>query len=112
MTVQPTGRTAAIDVTVTTLAPGQRVVIDGRIDIHTVPDLRQLLRRIVDDSRGPLVIDLTDAVIGDATALGLLVESHRRCRRAGRHMVFENACDRAERLLRAVRLLPTPAALD
>ena len=111
MTVQLTGGTAAVEVTVTMLAPGQRVVVAGRIDIHTVPDLRQLLRRTVDEADGPLVVDLSDAVIGDATALGLLVESQRRCRRAGREMVFENACDRAERLLRAVRLLPAPALL-
>ncbi len=102
----------AIDVAVTALAPGQRVVLDGRIDIHTVPDLRQVLRGLVDGARGPLVIDLSDAVIGDATALGLLVECQRRCHRMGRRMVFENACDRAERLLRAVRLLPAAALLD
>lgn len=109
MTVELAGGTAAVDVTVSTLRPGQRVEIHGRMDIHSVPDLRQVLRRIVDEARGPLVVDLGDSTIGDATALGLLVESHRRCRRAGREMLFENTCDRAERLLRAVRLLPTPA---
>lgn len=99
----------AVRVTVVTAtsADGQRVGLAGRLDVHTVPDLRLELHRVIASADGPLMIDLCDAEIGDATALGMLVECHHRCRRAGRAMTFENACDRGQRLLRAVRLHQT-----
>ena len=106
MTSQTRETADAVSITVREDAPGQCVSILGRIDIHSVPDLRLALHRVIDGSPGPLALDLADSVIGDATGLWMLVEAHRRCLRQGRPMSFENACDRAARLLRAVRLHP------
>ena len=59
-------------------ADGVLVKVTGRIDVHSVADLRRRLHPIIDDTPGPLLLDLGDAVIADGTALGLLLECHRR----------------------------------
>lgn len=112
MTAEMVDQTYVVEVRVVQGPQGQRAVLDGRIDVHTVADLRLVLHRLIDGSGGVLTLDLGNAVIGDAVALGMLVECHRRSRRAGRTMVFDNVCERGQRLLRAVRLYPaSPAAL-
>ncbi len=111
MTVEVQDQAQVVVVHVVEEARGQRAVLEGRIDVHTVADLRLALHRLIDSSDGLLILDLLDAEIGDAVALGMLVECHRRSRRAGRMMVFDNVCERGARLLRAVRLHPpSPAA--
>jgi anti-anti-sigma regulatory factor len=107
MTVEVVDQTQVVAVQVVEEAGGQRAILRGRLDVHTVPDLRLGLHRLIDGSAGVLTIDLRDAVIGDAVALGMLVECHRRSRRVGRTMVFDNVCERGARLLRAVRLYPS-----
>src|ERR1044072_9270236 len=62
---------------------GQEVAITGRIDVHTVPDVRLLLHEIIDTGCGDVHMRLAGAEIGDATRLGVLVEAYNRARRAG-----------------------------
>lgn len=83
---------------------GQVVTIHGRIDVHAISGLRDRLHDIVDAGSGDVVLRLGDAEIGDATALGLLVGTHHRARRAGRRLVVSEASERTARLLRASRL--------
>ena len=52
----------------------------------------------------PLLLDLGEAHVGDATGFGLIVECQRRARRAGRPMRIVAADDRTRRLLRRARL--------
>ncbi|MEO7069866.1 MAG: STAS domain-containing protein [Nostocoides sp.] len=112
MTVEAVDHTQSVEVRVVQEARGQRAILVGRLDVHSVPDLRLTLHRLIDTSTGMLTIDLRDAEIGDAVALGLLVECQRRSRRAGRLMVCDNVCERGARLLRAVRLHPpSPIAI-
>ncbi len=84
--------------------PGGQVCIRGRLDVHTVAEVRLLLQHAVDSGSGDLLVDLADAEIGDATGLGVLVGAHHRARRAGRQLVLVDVSDRLERLLRAARL--------
>lgn len=86
------------------VASGEEVAISGRIDVHSVPDVRLLLHDLVDSGSGELLVDLKAAEIGDATGLGVLVESFTRARRAGRRLVVTDMSPRTERLLRASRL--------
>lgn len=91
-------------VTVTTGAHGTLICVAGRIDGHTAADLRAELHDIIDNAISPLHLDLSDAELGDATALGLLVECHRRGRRRGHEMRLIAASARSERLLRRLAL--------
>jgi anti-anti-sigma factor len=86
------------------LHPGHEVAIHGRIDVHTVPDVRLLLHEVIDTGSGDLLMRLAAAEIGDATGLGVLVEAYTRARRAGRRLAVIDMTDRTERLLRASRL--------
>jgi anti-anti-sigma factor len=83
---------------------GQEVAISGRIDVHSVPDVRLLLHEVIDTGTGDIHLRLGDAEIGDSTGLGVLVEAFNRARRAGRRLAVVDMTARTERLLRASRL--------
>jgi anti-anti-sigma factor len=101
MAAQPV---AAPPLRVDQTARGQEVTIDGRVDVHTVPDLRLALHAFIAEGSGDLYLHLGAAEIADATGIGLLVECHNRARRSGRRLVLGQLTPRTERLLRAVRL--------
>jgi anti-anti-sigma factor len=94
----------ALPVEVRALTSGQEVAIVGRIDVHSVPDVRLLLHQIIDTGTGDVLMRLEAAEIGDATGLGVLVEAYTRARRAGRRLAVVDMSERTERLLRASRL--------
>lgn len=94
--------TAPVGVRVT--AAGQELTIDGRLDVRSAADLRLALHAAISSGRGDLYLQLGQAEIGDATGLGVLVESHYRARREGRRLVLGDLTPRTERLLRAARL--------
>ncbi|MBR7743714.1 STAS domain-containing protein [Phycicoccus sp. BSK3Z-2] len=82
-----------------------RVVVEGRLDASTVADIRIALHEVVAGADGgPVLVDLAGAEIGDATALGLLVEVRRHARRVGCVVHVVEACPRTLRLLRRARL--------
>ena len=83
---------------------GCHVALRGRLDVHTTADLRLSLHRVIAEGSTPLLLDLGEAHVGDTTGFGLIVESQRRARRAGRPMVVVAADDRTRRLLRRARL--------
>lgn len=101
MTVSSVG---VLPVEVRALNQGQEVAISGRIDVHSVPDVRLLLHDIIDTGTGDVLMRLGDAEIGDATGLGVLVEAYNRARRAGRRLAVVDMTERTGRLLRASRL--------
>ncbi|WP_345711685.1 STAS domain-containing protein [Kineococcus glutinatus] len=96
--------------------PGRLVRLHGRLDVHSVPDVREALHRAVDGGTGDLVAGLGDAHIADATGLGVLVGAHRRAQRQGRRLVLDDVPPPVLRLLRVTRLYrvlplaPVPAA--
>ena len=94
----------ALPVEVRAMHTGQEVAIVGRIDVHTVPDVRLLLHEIIDTGCGDVHLRLASAEIGDATGLGVLVEAFNRARRAGRRLAVVDMTERTGRLLRASRL--------
>ena len=83
---------------------GHHVSLRGRLDFHTVPDLRMVLHRIVDDGTDDLLLDLAECEIGDATGFGVIVECLRRARRGSRSFSIVEADPRTHRLLRRARL--------
>ena len=76
----------------------------GRLDVHTVADVRTALQAVVDAGTGPLVVDVSETEVVDATGLGVLMGMHRRALRAERTLVLRNVPERLARLLRATRL--------
>lgn len=84
--------------------PGLVVHVHGRLDVHTVPDVRQALHAAVDAGTGDLVVHVDDIVVADATGLGVFVGAHRRAQRTGRNLVLTGVPLPALRLLRVTRL--------
>jgi anti-anti-sigma factor len=84
--------------------PGQVVHVVGRLDVHTVPDVRAALHAAVDAGRGELLVHVGGIVVADATGLGVLVGAHRRAQRAGRLLVLRDVPLPALRLLRVTKL--------
>ena len=101
MSVSAVGATS---VSVRETGLGQEVVIRGRLDVHTVADVRLALHDIVDHGQGDVMLHLADAEVHDATGLGVIVGAHHRARRAGRRVVLVSVSARIDRLLRASRL--------
>lgn len=101
MAIQPT---TSVPVRVLTTDRGQEVFLEGRVDVRSAADLRLELHAVITCGAGDLFLHLGDVEIGDATGLGVLVESHRRARREGRRLVLAGITPRTARLLRAARL--------
>lgn len=83
---------------------GAELVLSGRLDVRTVADVRAALHAALDSGQGPLVLDLSAALIMDATGLGVIVSAHRRAERLGRRLVLRGAPPQVLRLLVATRL--------
>jgi anti-anti-sigma factor len=98
------GSIGVLPVEVREVDSGQEVAITGRIDVHTVPDVRLLLHDIIDTGTGDVLLRLAAAEPGDAPGPGVLVEAYNRARRAGRRLAVVDMTARTERLLRASRL--------
>jgi len=83
---------------------GCHVALRGRLDVRTVADLRLPLHRLIATGSTPVLLDLDEAHVGDATGFGFIVECQRRARRAGRPIRIVAADERTRRLLRRARL--------
>lgn len=83
---------------------GHDIYIDGRLDVHSVPDIRDAIHAVINQGTGDLRLHLRAAEIGDATGLGVLVHLHRRATRADRRLLLVDPSDRTSRLLRGCRL--------
>lgn len=83
---------------------GQEVSVAGRLDVHTVAEVRVALHDILARGTGDLLIHLAEAEVQDATGLGVIVGVHHRARRVGRRLVLVDVSPRLDRLLRASRL--------
>ena len=73
---------------------GHDVIIEGRLDVHTVPDIRDAIHAVISQGPGELRLHVRDAEIGDATGLGVIVHLHRRATRAERRLLRGCRLDR------------------
>jgi anti-anti-sigma factor len=85
-------------------APGQLLVLQGRLDVVAAADVRLALEEAVASGSGDLVLDLAGVEAVDATGLGVLVGAHRKAGRSGRTLVLRDVPPAAARLLRRTRL--------
>lgn len=84
--------------------PGQRVRLSGRVDAHTVADVRTALREAIDHGHGALYVEAAGVEMGDTTGLGALLGAHRRSQRSSRSLVLVDVPQALDRLLAATRL--------
>jgi len=89
---------------VVSIASGREVALSGRLDVHSVADVRAVLHAAIDAGDGDLVVDLSAVDLVDATGLGVLVGADRRAKLAGRRVVLRDVRPRLLRILRATRL--------
>jgi anti-anti-sigma factor len=78
--------------------------VAGRLDVHSVADVRLALHEAIDAGTGDLVLDLAEVELADSTGLGVLVGAHRRAGRCGRRLVLRNVPERLRRMLVVTRL--------
>ena len=50
-------------------------VVDGQVDMHTSPELRQHLRGALDKRASPVIVDLTSVSFIDSSGLATLIET-------------------------------------
>ncbi len=75
------------------------VRLSGDLDTAVVPELRASLAGVLDAGCANLVLDLTDVVYADSSALGLLVWLDHRLRPAGGRLVLAGANRDVSRIL-------------
>lgn len=80
------------------------LLVRGRLDSRSAPDVRQALHRLVDDGAGDALVDLAGLVLAEVSTLGLFLEAHRRAERSGRRLVLLDAPAPVGRVLRVTRL--------
>ena len=59
------------------------VRLKGEIDLHTCPELRSTLGRLMESGKFRVVLDLAEVPYLDSAALGVLVDAVRRARENG-----------------------------
>ena len=80
------------------------IALTGRLDVHSVSDVREILHAAIDASSGDVHVDVSGIELVDATGLGVLVGADRKAKRAGRRVVLRDVSPRLHRMLRATRL--------
>ena len=66
------------------------VAVRGDLDLHTAPELREVLARAIDDGRSRIVVDLTETSYMDSSGLTALVVAHKRLRKRDGQLVVVN----------------------
>jgi anti-sigma B factor antagonist len=77
-----------LEVSITSAAGATVVAVSGVVDMSTVPDLHDLLRRVTSDHPGAVVaVDLDGVEVLDDAGLGVLLGAAARAREAGGDLV-------------------------
>jgi anti-sigma B factor antagonist len=64
--------------------PGAAVIaLAGEVDLHTCPEFKEELLRVIGDGATTVVVDLTATTFIDSTALGVLLRGVERLRAEG-----------------------------
>jgi anti-anti-sigma factor len=85
-------------------APPVAVVLDGEIDIATVPAIHDHLKAVIYDGQGQLVIDMSAVSFIDASGLGMLVAAAKALQQAGGGLSLRSPSWQVQRLLDVLNL--------
>ena len=59
------------------------VFVRGEVDVHTAPQLRETVRRLLDDGASTLLVDMEQTEFIDSTGLGVLLGAAKELQQAG-----------------------------
>lgn len=62
-------------ITTEDLPKGKLIVISGEIDMHTSPELRDVLMKITKKKITPVIVDLQEVIYMDSSAIATFVEA-------------------------------------
>lgn len=92
----------------TTETEGRQVVaVTGEVDVHTAPELRAELNRLLTDGARDIAVDLEGVEFIDSTGLGVLLGAHRQATEAGGTFEVRTTSERILKLLRISGLIDT-----
>ena len=85
---------------------GARAVISvhGEIDVYTAAELREVLRRVVQEGARELVVDLRGSGFIDSTGLGVLVTGLKQVHQVGGKMFLRAIPEHAQEAFRITGL--------
>ena len=63
--------------------PAALFVVEGQVDMHTSPELRNQLKGALDDRSTPVVVDLTRVSFIDSSGLATLIEALQATKKNG-----------------------------
>lgn len=89
---------------VVSVTSAHSIALSGRLDVHSVSDVRDVLHAAIDASNTDVHVDVSEVELVDAIGLGVLVGADRRAKRAGRRVVLRDVSPRLHRMLRATHL--------
>lgn len=64
------------------------VSVAGEIDMYTAPEFERRLLGAAENGGATLIVDLCECTFIDSTALGILIEGHRRLEGSARSLVL------------------------
>jgi anti-sigma B factor antagonist len=80
------------------------VVVEGEIDISTMPELRQTLAKVIAQRREEVIVDLAAVEFIDASGVGVLVGAAGEAARAGVKFRLHAPSPPVERVLTLAQL--------
>lgn len=83
---------------------GESLRLSGRLDGTESANVRDSLHMALTTGSGPLLVDLSEVQLIDATGLGVLVGAHRLANQLGRRLVLCGVPLRLRRILVVTRL--------
>lgn len=91
------------------------VRLQGEIDLHTCPELRATLQRLMEGGKFRIILDLAEVPYLDSAALGVLVDAVRRARENGGGIFLVQVTpfvQRAFEITRLIKIFQVHATLD
>jgi anti-anti-sigma factor len=82
---------------------GPTLVLSGDLDVRTTSQLRSAVYELLARD-GDVVVDLTDVVYIDLTALRVLAVATRQASRSGQHVLLRGCCPTVRRFLHVSKL--------
>ncbi|MEO3820598.1 STAS domain-containing protein [Plantactinospora sp. B24E8] len=80
------------------------LTVAGRLDQAVVPRVGPMFDRALEQRPARIVLDVTDCHYADAAGIGLLLDLHRRSRRAGGRLELRAPSARLRRLFEIARV--------
>jgi anti-sigma B factor antagonist len=95
---------ASLDISVQNFKRADMVVVTGRVDSNTAPDLDQALKELMDNGRHNLIVQLAGVNYLSSAGLRSLVAALRECKRQRGDVLLVSPSERVLEVLRLAGL--------